>query len=160
MDVRYKVRGNEKTQAYLKTVPRGTIRTALDAIAEYIIGDARHGLSHDDPYRQTTREAVYGKTFESDAQRRYVMAAIKDGRIKIGERNPDPTEASENWYHEPTNNGYGQTIKNDSPGAYWSREWGGWKNWRSVDKVVQSNIAGALRHAGAEVKKWLRSNTK
>ena len=152
------VRNIDKVNAYLKKVPRGTIPEAIEGVAEYIVGDSRHGLKHDDPYKQTTRKRVYGQTFKSDAQRKYVMAAIKSGEIKIGVRTPNPTEASSGYKHKMTNNGYNASISNEKPGAYWTRVWRGWTNWRSTNKVVSDNIKGALRHATARVNKWLRKN--
>ena len=157
---RQPIRNLEEVQAVLREVPRGAMKVAIIAFTEYIIGDKHHGLSHDDPYRQTTRKAVYGRTFYSDAQRKYVMAAIKDGRIKIGQRSPDPTRASLAYGYDITKGGYGATIKNESPGAYWSREWGGWKNWRSTLQVIKANLKGASRHALSEANKYMKSRIK
>ena len=154
------IRNFEKVQAFLKDLPYGTKRAAIIALAEYFVGNERHGFSHDDPYKQTTRKAVYGKTFESDAQRRFVMAAIRDGRIKIGQRNPNPTNASRSYGYKLTNNGYGATITNEAPGAHWTRVWRGWKNWRETSKVIGDNINGALKHAMAAVNDVLRKRAK
>jgi len=148
------IRNLKKVQDYLKKLPRGTMKAAIVAITEYIIGNEKHGLRHDDPYKQTTRKKVYGRTFESDKQRKYVMAAIADGRIKIGQRKPNP-DKTRGYGYKLTNNGYNATITNESEGAYWARVWGGWRNWRNVAKVVNANIKGALRHATAEVNKVL-----
>jgi len=154
------IRNLKKVQDYIKSVPHGAKKEAVEAVTEYIIGDESHGLSHDDPYKQTTRKAVYGQTFESDAQRRYVMAAIKDGTIKIGKRNPDPTKAGQAYTAKYTNNGYNATIQNKQEGAYWTRIWGGWKNWRSYDKVIRDNIKGAMKHATARVNALLKAKAK
>jgi len=155
------IRNLDEINAYLRTVQRGVVKVAIEAIAKYMIGEegapgaGRHGLSHDDPYKQTTRAAVYGRTFESDKQRAYVMAAIRSGEIKIGQRSPNPTDASKGYAYKLTNNGYGATITNSQPGAYWSRVWGGWKNWRTIPQVISDNMRGAIRHANAEIKKFL-----
>jgi len=159
--IKYVIRNVKEVQAYLSTVPRDTVRVAIEAIAKYVIGEegapgaGRHGLMHDDPYKQTTRAAVYGRTFESDKQRAYVMAAIRSGEIKIGQRSPKQTDASQGYGYNLTNNGYGATIKNEKPGAYWSRVWGGWKNWRTIPQVISDNMRGAIRHANTEIKKFL-----
>jgi len=141
------IRNIKQVNDFIKTLPRGTIKAGVVAFTEYIIGDGKHGLSKDDPYKQTTRKKVYGRTFESDKQRRYVMAAIKDGRIKIGQRNPDPTRASKGYGYKLTKGGYNATINNTEPGAYWSRVWRGWKNWRPYMKVVTDKMKGAMRAA-------------
>ena len=151
------IRGIEKVQAYLRKVPRGAMKVAIPAITEYIIGDGSHGLSHDDPYKQTTRQAVYGRQWESDKQRKYVMAMIKSGEIVLGKRKNSPTNSSKGYTTKITRGGYGATITNSEPSTYWARVWGGWKNWRSYTKVVEDNIKGAMRHATAAVNAFLRS---
>jgi len=154
------IRGLDSVQQFIKALPYRTKREAVIGVAEYLVGDSRHGFRHDDPYRRTTRRAVYGQQWESDAQRRYVMAAIKDGRIKIGQRKNTPTNASSGYRMRLTSNGYGATIYNDEEGAYWSRSWGGWKNWRNNQKVVAANIKGALRAGMAAANRWLKSKGK
>lgn len=146
----------KKVQAFLKRLPHGVKKEAIIGVAEYLVGDGSHGLSHDDPYKRTTRKAVYGRQWESDAQRKYVMAAIRSGEIQLGRRNPNPTAASKGYKYSLTKGGYGATITNDQEGAHWTRIWGGWKNWRSYKKVVQDNIKGAMRHAMARVNAVLR----
>lgn len=150
------IKNLDKVQAYLKQVPHGTKREAVIGIAEYLVGDSRHGFKHDDPYMQTTREKVYGQTFFSERQRKKVMAMIRSGEIVIGSRKYSPTQSSEGYGFKPTNNGYGAVITNDSPGAYWTRIWRGWKNWKSSAQVIQSNIKGALRHATARINSILK----
>lgn len=157
---RQPIRNLDKVQAYLKTVPYGAMKESIKGVTEYVIGDERHGLRHDDPYQQTTCQAVYGRTFESDAQRRKVMAMIKNGEIKIGQRQHVPTEQSKGYGYKLTNHGYGATIENAYPGAHWARVWGGWKNWRSIPKVVQDNLKGAVRHATSRVNAYLRKKGK
>lgn len=157
---RQPIRNIEKVQAFLKTVPRGGMKIAIIAVVEYIIGDDRHGLKHDDPYGQTTRQAVYGRSFESPEQQAYVMSRIKSGEIKTGQRQHVPTDASKGYGYKSTNDGYGATIENEKPSAYWSREWGGWKNWRSVIEVVNSNIKGAMRSATSKVNQYFREKGK
>lgn len=150
------IRNLDRVIAYLKTVPHGTKRAAVKAIAEYLVGNERHGFRHDDPYRRTTRAAVYGRQWESDAQRAYVMARIREGSIKLGQRARMPTDASKGYGYKLTHGGYGATITNSTEGAYWTRVWEGWKNWRPAMKVVQDNMKGAIRHAVAAVNAALR----
>ena len=157
MQIRFRIQNVEKVQDYLKTVPRGTIRTAIKAFTEYVIGDSRHGLRHDDPYKQTTRQQVYGRQWESDKQRAYVMSRIKSGEIKLGQRQHSPTEASKGYGYKLRAGGYGATITNDKEGAYWTRVWNKWPTWRKVGKVIADSMKGAMRHATAAVNKYLKS---
>jgi len=108
------------------------------------------------PYKQTTRKAVYGRQWESDKQRAYVMSKIKSGEIVLGQRQRSPTDASSGYAVKETRGGYGATITNEKPGAFWSRVWNKWPRWRTVNKVVDDNIKGAMRHATARVNAFLR----
>lgn len=161
MQVKFKVRDEvEETKKYLKEVPRGTVKTGLAAIAEWIIGTPKRGLKHYQAYKYITRKAAYGKTFVSDKQRRYVMAMIKEGRIDPGA--PHRTGNTQRaWYAQPTNNGYAMTIGNKTKGAYYTRHDEGQARlnalagWRTVSDIISTNIKGALRHAGAKIKEYL-----
>lgn len=161
MQIRFgPIRNVEKLQAYLRTLPRGTIRTAIRAFTEYIVGDSSHGLAHDDPYHYVSRKAAYGQTFQSDKQRRYVMAMIKSGEITPGVRKNSPTNQSQVYGIQETNGGYGATITNSSEGAYWTRKAQPAQlrmaGWRAYADVVAANVQGALRHAGAAVRSFLQ----
>ena len=160
--VRFNVRDNSRLKAYLKKVPRGTLRDALVAFVEYIIGDGRHGLSHPDPYRYVKRVAAYGVSFFSAAQRGYVMAMIKKGQITPGVPNRSG-ESEESWsYTQP--DPYKAYITNPTRGAYYTRDDYGQAaqpamvGWRTVSKIISDNFTGAIRAANAAVKKWLQEN--
>ena len=158
------IRNLDKVQAFLKTVPRGTMKTAIVSIAKYLIGNKRHGLAHDDPYKYVSRKSAYGQTFQSDKQRRYVMAKIRSGEITPGQRKKSPTDQAGGYNYVLTNSGYGATITNTEDGAYWTRKAQPAQlrmvGWRSYSKVVTDNIKGAIRQATADVNKWLKANGK
>ena len=156
MEIRFRVHNVEKVQAFLKTITRRSQKEAVKAFTEYVIGDSNHGLRHDDPYQQTTRKAVYGQQWKSDKQRAYVMARIRSGEIKLGQRQHSPTEASQGYGYKLRAGGYGATITNAKEGAYWSRVWNKWPKWRTVGKVIADNMAGAIRSAIAAVNRALR----
>ena len=131
MNISGGIQGIAKVKKYLAKVPHGTKKAAIYAIAEYIKGDERHGFSHDNPYRKTTRKAVYGRSFESDAQRRYVMWMIRNG-VWSGQRMRTPTDASDSYEIQITKGGYGANIISNSEGAYYTRIWRGWKTGRVI----------------------------
>jgi hypothetical protein len=161
MEIKINVRGIDKVQAYLKELPRGVVKVALAAIAEYILGDGLRGLKKYPPYKHVTRRKAYGRTFKSDKQRRYVMAAIADGRIAPGY--PHRTGRTQRGYvANVTNGGYGIRITNSEAGAYYTASDTGQARlnalvgWRKVSEIVQANINGAIRHANAKVREYLK----
>lgn len=159
--IKFKVRGVEEVQAFLKTVPRGALRVALSAMAEWFIGTPQRGLKHYQPYKYVTRAQAYGQTFKSDRQRRYIMAMISEGKIDPGV--PHRTgNTQRGWYANETNNGYGMNIENEQKGAYYTRDDSGQARlnalagWRKISDIISTNIAGAIRHANAAIGNWLR----
>lgn len=175
MNISFKVRGVEKVQSYLESLPYGVMKIALTAITQYIIGDNTHGLKHPDPYKYTSRAKAYGftgATFEngnpvpdgyfSAKQFRYVAAITKGFTMRGSNRTGKSTDA---WqYVEITP--YRYAINNPEPGSYWTRDDYGQAQqpanvgWRKVATVIESNIKGAMRHANAEINKYLKSKGK
>jgi hypothetical protein len=163
MEVRFRVRGVEAFRAFLKTVPRGTVSTALAAIAEWLIGNGTRGLRQAPGYKYVPRARAYGQTFVSARQRRFVMAQIREGRMLPGY--PRRTgNAQRGYMAQASNDGYRQTITNSDRGAYFTRSDKGQARlnllagWRKASNVISTNIKGALRHGQAAVNAWLRQH--
>ena len=159
MNVRFKPRNVKKVQEYMRTVPRGALRVGLTAITEYIIGNEQHGLKHSEPYKYVSRKAAYGVSFFTDKQRRWFWA--NGGPDMIG--NNRTGKGANAWSYVETNRGYGTTITNPEPSAFFTRDERGQARqpaavgWRKVSKVVADNMAGAMRSANAAIKKHLEN---
>jgi len=159
MQPRFVMRNLPQLQEYLKTVPYGAVKVGLRAFTEYIIGDESHGLKHPDPYKYVSRKSAYGVSFFTEKQRRWFWA--NGGPDMIG--NNRTGQSSNAWEMKETRGGYGYTISNPTTAAYFTRSDTGQARqpakvgWRTVSKVIASNTAGAIRHAIAEVKKYLAS---
>ena len=143
--INYKVTGVEEVKAMVSDLPRGTKAAAMRAIATYIVGNKQHGLKHDVQYKYVSRKRAYPPTgWQSDKQRRYVMWAIKTGRIKIG-RQHTPTNYSDSWdwkqqdYHWDRTNITGKLPFDRFPSIH--NRLGGWRHYM---EVVNTNIKGAV----------------
>jgi hypothetical protein len=165
MNVKFRIRNHKQVQRYLKTVVRGGFVVGLKAFVDYILGNQSRGLRHYPSYKYVSRKSAYGKTFFSDAQRRFVMAAIRDGRIDPGV--PHRTgRVQRGWYAAPTRKGYGFMIYNKEPGAYYTMDDKGQARqpalvgWQKVSKVITDNFKGAVRVANAAIKKVLPRRRK
>ena len=160
MQIRYRLRGNEKVQEYLKSIPRGALPAALQAFTEYIIGDTSHGLKHPDPYKYVSRKAAYGVSFFTDKQRRWFFWALNTGQINPGQNNRTG-ESTDAWQYVEVSK-YKYTITNPTTGAYYTRDNAGQARqpakvgWRKVAAVISANMAGAMRSANAAVKAFLK----
>ena len=163
MQTKFVVRNLEEVQKFLKELPRGSLRTGLKAFTEYVLGNSTRGLRHYEPYKFVTRKRAYGMTFFTDKQRRYVMAKIRSGEMKVGTNQRTGNTAAA-WTMQEKNNGYAYSLVNNTAGAYYTRDDSGQARqpalvgWRKVSKVVADNMRGAIRHALAEVKKWIKEN--
>ena len=176
MNVNFKVRNIAAVQSFLRSVPRGVLKVALEAFTEYIVGNADHGLRHTEPYKYASRKAAYGVTgatfkngkpvpagYFSKEQYFYVMAKIAKGEITPGTPRSNRGESSKTWKMIPKQGGYNYAIVNDNPSQYWARDdYGqprqiGNTNWRKVSKVLADNYLGAIRAAVTAVKRYLAS---
>lgn len=159
MQVKFVVRNLEKVQTYIRTVvPHGAVRVALLAIAEYMVGRPGQALRKYEPYKYVTRKRAYGRTWRSPKQRRWFWA--NGGPDMIGNNRTNKTANS--WSFRETRGGYGITLANSSEGAKWI-----WSDrqaaqprlvgHRTAREKIGSNLNGALRHAQAKVRQYLRS---
>ena len=143
--ISYKVTGVEQVKAYISDLPRGTKAAAMRAIATYSVGDKNHGLKHDIAYKYVSRKRAYPPTgWQSDKQRKYVMWAIKTGKIKIG-RQHKPTHYSESWDWKQQDSHWDRThITGKLPFDRFPSIHNRLGGWRHYMEVVGTNIKGAV----------------
>jgi len=166
MNVSFRVRSTKKIQAYLRSLPYGTRKVGLAAVAEYLLGDERHGLRHDEPQKYISRKQA-GYTTSAKMMRYFfavgILERLPGGGIKLNhyKRTGDTAAA---WTSREANKGYAVFLENDKLGAYYTRDNSGQTRQhalagrRKVSKVVADNLVGAIRHANAKVGEWLRLN--
>lgn len=169
----FAIRGDKDIIRWLKKLPYGVIKVALPALAEYLIGNGRHGLAHYPPYKHVSRIKAYPDEsftakdghkvvgYKSLKMLRYVMASIREGRILPGfPRRTGHTQR--NYVMKIQDHGFTVKIQNKTAGAYYTRHDFGQARlnmlagWRNVTEVIRSNIKGAFRHAQAKVNQYLK----
>jgi ribosome modulation factor len=162
---------------YLKSIPRGTVKVALPAMAEWFIGNGQRGLRRYSPYRYVSRARAYpdmsfttkdGRRivgYKSLKQFQLVMARVREGRIDPGV--PHRTgNAQRGYVMSTTNRGYTVKIQNRTRGAVYTRHnvlqarLNLLAGWRKARAVIESNMDGALRHARAKVRAYLKGKGK
>jgi len=161
MNVKFRVRGVEAVEAFLRSVPYGATKVALQAFSEYIVGNDAHGLKHNETYKYVTRKSAYGFSFFTDKQRRWFFWALKEGVINpgSGERTGETSAA---WKAEPRNDGYRYTITNNTAGGFYTRDDKGQARqpakvgWRKVSAVLAANYLGGIRAAIFAVNEYLK----
>lgn len=157
--VKTEFRGVEEFRDYIATLKRGQVKVALLAIGEWIIGTPQRGLRHYKPYKHVPIRKVGG--FKSDAQRRFVMAMINEGKIRPGV--PNRSFKSQNsWDLIARNNGYRPVIVGEGEGNVYTRsdklqsKLNALAGWRKVSDIISTNIHGAIRHAQAAINELIR----
>jgi len=155
--INYKVTGVEQVKAYISDLPRGTKAAAMRAIATYIVGNKQHGLKHDVAYKYVSRKRAYPPTgWQSDKQRRYVMWAIKTGKIKIG-RAHTPTHYSESWDWKQKDSHWDRTnITGKLPFDRFPSIHNRLGGWRHCMEVISTNIKGAIADGQRAVNDMLK----
>lgn len=131
------------------------------AAAKYLLGDGRRGLKHYKPYKHITRKRAYPPTgWQSDRQRRYVMAMIRKGRIDPGY--PHRTgRLQRGWVLTSTGakttiinrENYAGYVMGDKEQANLNRLAG----WRVVSDIIKTNEKGMIQAAERELGKYLKS---
>jgi hypothetical protein len=141
---------------------REVVKVAGNAIAEYLLGDTSHGLRHEPPYRTVSHTRAYGEPFSSPRQQHWFFAAKARGEIHPGQDNRTHDLANA-WELKETSDTKWTLANNNkaAPFAYGKPLAGqarqlGLVGWRWVGEIVSSNMAGAIRHANAAIKEWLR----
>jgi len=166
MQVKFEVRGIEKVEAFLKELPRGGVKVALEAFVQYVLGDSSHGLRHDEPQHYVSRKSAGYTT--SPAQMRYFFAVgileNVGGSIKLNHyKRTGQTAAA--WKYV-ARDAWHYKLVNDKEGAYWTRGEPGQTRQhamagrRKVSRVVKDNTRGGLRAAIQALTKWMRSKGK
>lgn len=129
IDIR--IRGMKETQKYLMTLPYGVKKVVMPAIAEYMLGDDSHGYRHYPPLKN--------QAYLSHVPPSYVRTNKTKNSFRIvGEP------------YQP------KIVSSGVPYVPYVPRWKkyGWREWR---QVATDNMKGAIRHAGAALKKYLKS---
>jgi hypothetical protein len=152
------LRGNERIAQFLSIVARGAKITAMRAIAEYLLGDERHGLRYSPPRVNHNESNPYRWT--SEKQRRAYFATDGFGGGIPYQRTGNLAEA---WTMEEansdwntvklTNNSeYGQYVQGDEQQVGHKAD-----GWRLIATIIRDNINGAIRAGQQAVDRFIKS---
>jgi len=156
--ISFKVRGIEELDRFLKALPRGTMKAAIAAMSEYMLGDSTHGLRHYPPRRTHGKSNPY--RWQSEKQRRAFFATKGFGGGIPSRRTGD---LSRGW--QASVDPYRKTLFNRVPWAKYvmgDRQQKGHTTdgWRKLGKVIADNMRGGMLRARQAVKRWLDSKGK
>lgn len=134
----------------------------MSAMAEVVLGDGKKGLRSYQPYKYVSRKRAYGQSFQSDKQRRWFFANLKDGKIDPGV--PHRTgKTQRGWQFKPMNKGAGFVIENQEPGAFFTRHETGQARlnalagWKKTGAILKQVLPSAIKAAQAAVKAYLKT---
>ena len=126
--ISFNPRNFDKVQAFIKSCPHGTKKSAVYAVAKYFLGNDWHGLQHyptrTSPNYTRTGTLKHGWHMEGTDYRKRVVNLVP----------------------------YAQWVMGDTTQVHYMRRYG----WRKVAKVLEDNILGAMRAGRAAVRKWLK----
>jgi hypothetical protein len=156
--ISFKVRGIEEIQSFLKSLPHGTMKAAIAAMSEYMLGDSTHGLRHYPPRRTHGKGNPY--QWQSEKQRRAFFATKGFGKGVPSQRTG---ELSRGW--QASVDPYRKTLFNRVPYAKFvmgnDQQRGHTKDgWRKLGKVILDNMKGGMLRARQAVAKWIKAKGK
>ena len=157
--IKVSIKNIDKVQAFLRSVPLGAKTRAGKALADYLVGDASHGLKHYASYKYVSYKSIGG--FVSDKQRRYVMKKIREGKIDPGY--PHRTGRFQRGW-KVTGEPPRYVIKNEIPYSGYvvgdddQSRMHEKIGWRKVTKNLADNIQGAMSRARQVVAKWIKEH--
>ena len=153
------LRGLDGAKQTIDNISRNYRGVTTEAVSYYIVQKLRFYP----PYKYVSRREAYGTPFFSDAQRRYVMAAIAEGRIDPGY--PHRTgELQRGWQTKGT--GTLTRIVNDVPYAGYvmgnlsqsAHEYH--VGWKKVKDIIVTYLPGALAYAREKVRQLIANKGK
>jgi hypothetical protein len=157
MQIRFNIKGLEKVKSYLVEVPIGVAHIVIETIGNHV----NKGLQEAEPYKFITRKSAYGRSFFTPKQRRWFFWALGEGLIDPGKDNR--TGASEKaWTFTQESNIKG-TIRNDTPGAWFTRSDVGQARqpalvgWLKSSMSIAKIMPEAMKAAQAKAKAYLQS---
>lgn len=151
-----KARNLDKVQSFLGRVKWGLKGMAMQAVNDYLFHELQRS---DPPYSYVTRAEAYGQTFQSDAQRRLVMAGIADGSITPGSPNRDG--AITNAWQQSITQGTQSTIYNTNPDSVWvysdtqQARLNALVGWLKISDFLAKNISAAIEYAQNKIQFWI-----
>lgn len=161
MTYKIEVRGIKEVQDFLKSLPRGTIRAALKAAAEYLLGNDQRGLKRQPPRVQHGPGNPY--QWQSEKQRRAFFATDGFGGGIPYRR----TGKSKNWTVRTLRRGYQARIENKDAGGYMDFVQGKWQQrghikdgWRKLTDIISTNVRGMMRAAQLAANRFLKDKGK
>lgn len=148
------VQGIEELQAKLDKLPPEAADMGIEEGNKYLLAVFRQYP----PQKYVSRKAAYGRTFESDKQRRYFFAALKDGRISVPYKRTQ--RLSRGWKKL----GYGRNsfLANETPYAGLMQQkatqsrMAAKGGWEPIEDLIRERMPRLLQRFEGGVKKALR----
>lgn len=141
-----KIEGMAEARKALQRMERlEGVKDGLVSAAVYLKGK----FSEYPPQKRIARKRVYGETFKSDKQRRYVFAAMKRGEIPYMRGTSAKSQAlGRRWARETRRGGleqvignnarYAEYVQGDEQSEYMRRV--GWRKMSDIAKREEGNV--------------------
>lgn len=153
----FRLRGLDGLTDYIKTLAKGFKKAAMDAAAEYFIGNDRHGLKHEPKRVQHGENNPY--QWQSEKQRKAYFASDGFGNGIPYQRTGT---MSDGWTYTQTSDWTRVNIENSTDYTRYvvgeTMQDGHAKDgWRYYLDTIVSNFSGAIRAAQTAVNRLIKS---
>ena len=139
----------DRIREKLKALPPAAGDAGVEQASNYLINVlVRKEIP---PYKYVSRREAYGRTFQSDKQRRWFFWALRSGKLVIPYRRRSPRGGlAASWII--TGSGMERKLENRLPAAYWvysqnqAKQLGlaGWKRISAILSQYEKNIVASF----------------
>lgn len=146
------IKGLAELDAKLAKLPRFAVDAAADEAAKYML----EVLKEQPPPKYVSRKAAYGRTFQSDRQRRWFFANEMQNKIPYRR-----TQALHDGW-KIVGSGASLIIANEEEAAVWTMDdrqqarQPAMVGWKKVGTIFRERMRQVIRHAEAGIKKAMR----
>lgn len=154
--IKWTIKGVPEVKALIQSLPSGVKVVFMRAFTKYLIGDSRHGLSHEPGYHYVSPFQSYSDDPAKAARQRAWQFANLD---KIGHDNRTHDIAN-GWVQNETSDWARVKIENDAEGV--GRVMGDQQTrhskaagWKYYFDVIMENLDGAIDAGLREVNKLI-----
>ena len=122
--------GIKEINAYIDKLPEGVREVALAAVAEYMLGDDKHGYRHYPP--------LAGQAY---------LRTTPPGYVR--------TNKAKNSWRSYADKNISKVVSSGVPYVQYIPRWSqyGWREWK---QIALDNMKGAMRHANAKIKEFMK----
>lgn len=156
IDTQQVLKDTERIAEKFKSLAPEMQDTVVDEVSDFLLDVMR---TYPRENHDVTRQQAYGRTFESDKQRRWFFANLDSGELILPYRRTQ--EMRESWRKE--GEGRSSFLVNDTQAAFFTMDPKGqsrmakMQGWKTTKERIEEHSKGMVKRAEAAIKKAIKN---